>query len=281
MLHDATGGFPLFILEAVRMRGSSSATPGDLASWSDILAGRFEQVSRDARLTAELAAALRRDFTLSVLTAASELSTDDVVRAVDELWRQRLLRQRGDGYEFSHDLIREAAYASVSPAQRWLLHRRLAEVLEERPHASDEGLAGQIAEQHALAGDHGRAITWYLRGADAIGGVLAFDEILTLMRRALDEAERLPKSVHRDELELECRIRTSRTIVSLYGYAFAELEPTALRILELAERLGRVSDVVTAGEVLHGFHFVRGRMGDALQVARRVLEDARAHRDPN
>jgi DNA-binding SARP family transcriptional activator len=277
LLHDATGGFPLFILEAVRMRGSSSATPGDLASWSDILARRFEQVSHEARLTAELAAALRRDFTLPILTAASELPTDDVVRAVDELWRQRLLRQRGDGYEFSHDLIREAAYASVSPAQRWLLHRRLAEVLEERSHAQGDGLAAQIAEQHTLAGDHERAITWFLRGADAIGGILAFDEILTLMRRGLDEAERLPDSAHRDELEVECRIRTARTLVSLHGYAFAELEPTALRIVELAERLGRVSDAFTGGELLLSFHFVRGRMGDALQAARRTLEDAQAH----
>jgi hypothetical protein len=41
-----------------------------------------------------------------------------VVRAVDELWRSRILREVGGGYDFSHDLLRDAAYAGVSPPRR-------------------------------------------------------------------------------------------------------------------------------------------------------------------
>ena len=128
-------------------------------------------MSQEARATPSWRTALRRDFTLPVLTAASELPPDDVVRAVDELWRQRLLRQTGDGYDFSHDFVREAAYAAVSPAQRWLLHRRLAEVLEElagckamtwrhRSRSSTRSPATTAARRLVSA-----------RAADAIGGV--------------------------------------------------------------------------------------------------------------
>ena len=40
-----------------------------------------------------------------------------MVAAVDELWRRRILREFRDGYDFSHDLLRETAYAQVSPPQ--------------------------------------------------------------------------------------------------------------------------------------------------------------------
>ena len=61
-----------------------------------------------------------------------------MVGAVDELWRRRIMREFRDGYDFSHDLLRETAYAQVSPPKRWLLHRRIAQGLELL-HAEDTG----------------------------------------------------------------------------------------------------------------------------------------------
>jgi DNA-binding SARP family transcriptional activator len=274
LLHEATGGFPLFIVEALRSRQRSTPGPGP-EGWSDILTGRFDQVSPRARATAELAAALRRDFTLPVLTAASDLPADAVVRAVDELWRQRLLRPSGDGYDFSHDLVRDAAYALVSPAQRWLLHRRLAEVLEALPESERDAVAPQIAEQHALASNRQQAVHWYLRAADAIGGG-ALHESLTLTELALDQVLALPENQLRDELELDCLTRKTGTLISLFGYAHADVEPTSRRIADLAERLGRPEAGLSAGVVLHGYWFVRGRMNEALAVATLTYERAQA-----
>ena len=33
-----------------------------------------------------------------------------MVRAIDELWRRRIVVERGESYDFSHDLLRDAAY---------------------------------------------------------------------------------------------------------------------------------------------------------------------------
>ena len=89
-----------------------------------------------AREVAGLAAAVGTNFTLDLLTEASDLDVGTVVGAVDELWRRRIMREFGDGYDFSHDLLRYTAYAQVSPPKRWLLHRRVAQALELL-HADD------------------------------------------------------------------------------------------------------------------------------------------------
>jgi predicted ATPase len=91
-----------------------------------VLRHRLEQTGPTAHEVAGLAAALGRDFSLDVLVEASDLDADTVVRAVDELWRRRIVQERGGAYDFAHDLLRDAAYAQVSPPRRWLLHRRLA-----------------------------------------------------------------------------------------------------------------------------------------------------------
>ena len=124
------------MVEAVRGtadRGQAPREPGDLTT---VLRNRLEQATPAAREVAGLAAAVGRDFSLDLLTEASDLDADVVVGAVDELWRRRIMREFRDGYDFSHDLLRDTAYAQLSPPKRWLLHRRIAQSLELL-HAGD------------------------------------------------------------------------------------------------------------------------------------------------
>ena len=115
------------------------------------------------------------NFTLDLLTEASDLDADLVVEAVDELWRRRIIREFRDGYDFSHDLLRETAYAGISPPRRWLLHRRIAQGLELL-HAEDtDSVAAELAEQKARAGRPERAVH-YQRAADVAAGKSAYDE---------------------------------------------------------------------------------------------------------
>ena len=82
-----------------------------------MLRNRLDQATAAARQVAGLAA-VGTNFTLDLLTEASDLDAGIVVGAVDELWRRRILREFGDGYDFSHDLLRDTAYAQVSAPKR-------------------------------------------------------------------------------------------------------------------------------------------------------------------
>ena len=104
LLQAATGGFPLYVIEAVRGNTDSGGMPlpaGDLAA---VLRKRLDQGTAAAREVAGLAAAAGTNFTLDLLTEASDLDAGALVAAVDELWRRRIVREFRDGYDFSHDL---------------------------------------------------------------------------------------------------------------------------------------------------------------------------------
>src|SRR4029450_2165415 len=72
LLYDATGGFPLYVVEAARSvaQDQPGASPGQLLGWMGILPKRIQQLSPAGREVAGLAAALGRDFSIPLLAEA-------------------------------------------------------------------------------------------------------------------------------------------------------------------------------------------------------------------
>ncbi len=168
---------------------------------------------------AGLAAAVGTNFTLDLLTEASDLDAGTVVGAVDELWRRRIMREFRDGYDFSHDLLRETAYAQVSPPKRWLLHRRVAQALELL-HADDaDTVSAQLAEQYARGGRPERAVAYYRRAADVAAGMFAHAEAIRLHKEALSIVRSLPEGKDRDRQELEVLEAMAAPLNARYGYS--------------------------------------------------------------
>jgi DNA-binding SARP family transcriptional activator len=152
LLQATTGGFPLYVIEALRGAAGPDEAARPTGDIRAVLRNRLEQVSAAAREVAGLAAAVGTDFSLDLLTEASDLDADGVVQGVDELWRRRIMREFGDGYDFTHELLREAAYLQVSPPKRWLLHRRVAQGLELVHSGDPDAVAAQLAQQYARGG---------------------------------------------------------------------------------------------------------------------------------
>jgi DNA-binding SARP family transcriptional activator len=270
LLHATTGGFPLFVIEAVRSTADPGGTlpVGDLAA---VLRKRFEQATTPAREVAGLAAAVGTNFTLDLLTEASDLEADTVVDAVDELWRRRIMRELGDGYDFSHEMLREAAYAGVSPPKRWLLHRRIAQGLELL-HADDtDAVAAQLAEQYARGGRGDRALAYYRRAADVAAARFANAEAIRLHREALSIIEAMPAGRGRDSHELAVLEAMAAPLNAMYGYSSPALQQALERSIALADSLGRKDSTVTGLVALWTAQFVQGHTADSYQTATRTL----------
>jgi hypothetical protein len=271
LLQATTGGFPLFVIEAVRGRVDFSGSPrpgGDLMA---VLQGRLEQSAAAAREVACLASAVGTNFTLDLLTEASDLDADVVVAAVDELWRRRIMREFRDGYDFSHDLLREAAYAQVSPPKRWLLHRRVAQALELL-HADDtDAVSAQLAQQYARGGRPGRAVTYYRRAADIAAGRFAHAEAIRLHNEALSVVRGLPPGRDRDRQELDVLGAMAAPLNARFGYSSPQLQSVLERSVVLAESLGRRDLMLTALVGLWSTQFVQGRTADGYRAATRAL----------
>ena len=271
LLQATTGGFPLYVIEAVRGGadpGGTSPPAGDLAA---VLANRLDQATAAAREVAGLAAALGANFTLDLLTEASDLDAGTVVGAVDELWRRRIMREFGDGYDFAHDLLRDTAYARVSPPKRWLLHRRVAQALELL-HADDaDAVSAQLAEQYARGGRPARAVAYYRRAANVAAGMFAHAEAIRLHKKALSIVGHLPEGKDRDRQELQVLETMAAPLNARYGYSSPELQRALERSIDLAESLGRKDSTLAGLVALWATQFVQGRIADGYQTATRAL----------
>jgi predicted ATPase len=159
-LFGETEGNPLFIVETVRA-GLPTATQetesGELvciphplpSKVQDALSERLAQLSSPARELLNVAATIGREFTFDVLAATTELDggEDELIRAIDELWQRRIVREQGvDAYDFGHHKLREVVLASMSPARRRLLRRRLTSALEQEHTHGPDMTGGQIAD---------------------------------------------------------------------------------------------------------------------------------------
>ncbi len=117
-------GNPLFVVEMVRSgmenerTGDGSATasrPSLPPKVQSVIQRRLNHLSPAARQLLGLAATIGRSFSFALLQQASSHSEEELVQQIDELWQRGLVREQGlHTYDFSHDRIREAAYALVS-----------------------------------------------------------------------------------------------------------------------------------------------------------------------
>lgn len=215
LLYQGTEGNPLFIVEMVRAGFDRTASVSHQAGHAlamlaaptplparvrQVLEARLAQLSLPARAVIELAALLGREFRYSVLARASDLSEDQLVGCLDECWRRRIIRERGEeDYDFSHDKLREVAYAALSRTRRRWLHGQAAQALQA-VHAHDPDFAaGLVAGHYEAAGRPGQAIPFYQQAAAAARRVYAHGDALAILERAIALLPALPAGPACDE----------------------------------------------------------------------------------
>ncbi|GHO87484.1 BTAD domain-containing putative transcriptional regulator [Dictyobacter formicarum] len=153
-----------------------------------VLARRLAQLSPAARNLANVAAVIGREFSFPVLVRVSGEHEEKLLQGLDELWQRRMVREHNDrtanGYDFSHDKIREHVYASLSPVQRRLLHQRVAEALKAVHVENLDAVYGQIATHYEQAGLLAQAIPFYQEAGKVASRIYAHAEALRALERA-------------------------------------------------------------------------------------------------
>lgn len=288
-LFEETEGNPLFIIETVRAgldklpdqpprpepeaplqsSASSSLPPGVRA----MIASRLARLSPPARELAGLAATVGRAFSLDILAHVNRSDEDSIVSALDELWQRRIIRDHGaDTYDFTHDKLREIAYAETSAPQRQLWHRRVAQALEALRADDLDAVSGQIATHYEQGGAIGRAIPFYHRAALVAQRVFAYDDAIHLLRHSLAMLEQLPAGASRDTLELELSLALAPLYRITRGWTAPELERLVDRILALCDTVGSDEQRADALYGLQSMLVVQAR----LERVQLLVEDMQA-----
>ena len=231
VIASRTDGIPLFIEELVimlkqrqlvrRLNGiidfSSPEGVREVPnSLRDSLQQKLDELHQ-AKETAQLAAAIGREFDYDLLAAASPQSEAQLQTDLGELVKTELVflqrKVGGDSYIFKHALIRDAAYESMTSLHRTNTHRHIAQALERAQTDNNPQNPGLLARHWSEAGDYDKAVDYGGRAAKA-----------ALRRSSADEAISHGQTVQAwiDKLDADKQLDAKLAIFALLTSAFME-----------------------------------------------------------
>ena len=212
-LHRETEGNPFFIEEVLRHLLEVDALEGTewgrLASFTELgipdgvreaIQRRLAALSPAARRAVTMAAAIGRSFSIAVLDALAELPGDRLLEALEEAAERRIVEEETGAlgrYTFTHALIRETLYASLSGPRRVGLHRRIGAILEQQHAGDTEPPLGELAYHFVAAAEPGsaaKAVDYSVRAARRALAALAYEEAVGHFDRALEALQLVPSS---------------------------------------------------------------------------------------
>lgn len=175
-----SGGNPLLAVELARAESAGSAA-GPL----DELVR--ERLARHGAVGVEVlrwAAVLSPRIDVGTLATVAGIAAGDVGAAFDSAQRHAMLRAGEHGLRFAHDLIARAIYTDISPLRRQVMHRRVAELLEQDT-AQDLARAADLAHHATLSADPGLAARALVAAGRLSLRFFANDDAASLARRGL------------------------------------------------------------------------------------------------
>jgi len=265
-----SGGNPLLLIELARAAGSGSTASGRaLEELIDDRLRAFDDASRDLL---GWAAALGGEFGAERLAAAMALPVAEVLGRVTQFERRGLLRATVDGsFDFSHGLVRQVVYRSLSTPRRRALHRQIARAFAEAS-ADDPWLHGTVVHHASLAGDALVATRAALAAGQHWLRVFANVEAGQVAERGLALLGELAPGAERVQLEIGLlRLRVAAA-AGPGGRRLPDLSERIVQAVDTALALGLHAEAAAGWEILAYWRQASGDAagaGDASLAAER------------
>lgn len=191
-LHRLTGGSPFFareVLALVRARGQAVGRLQIPAGVRAVIDQRLARLSNACDDALKVAAVIGKTFAVDDLAAAGETTIEETLSVLGESTAAGITVTDADdpaAFRFSHDLLRETIYESMTPVARAASHARVAAALETRRggEASPASVAHHLIAAVPLI-ERTRAVEAAMRAGEAASALLAHEEASAWFERSL------------------------------------------------------------------------------------------------
>ncbi|SUS05938.1 SAM domain (Sterile alpha motif) [uncultured Defluviicoccus sp.] len=282
---ERTDGVPLFVEELTKavLEGGNARTVLSNAAALTVpatlhasLMARLDRLGSVAREVAQVGALLGREFSYELLAAVTRRKEAELNAALDQLVVAGLVFRQGAPpqatYLFKHALVQDAAYGTLLRGKRQELHRRVADLLEEKWSEIAEAQPELLAHHFVQAGLVEQAIDYYTRAGQRALARSAMAEATAQLKKGLELLTSLPDSASRQRRELELQIGLGRVLIGTRGFAAAEVGETYARARALCKQLSRPPQIVPVlyGQWVH--HLLKGPLRVARELAADMLQ---------
>jgi DNA-binding SARP family transcriptional activator/predicted ATPase len=251
----ASEGNPFFTLELARaLANGQNAMPESIEG---VLAEHLSRPEGPARTLLPWASALGREFDIGVLTRCVKLSPGEWDDALAELERYGIIRCIGEArYDFSHDLVRSAAYRRISQPRRRLIHSQIAQAFAAQIEANEGGhtLPNELIRHAELGGHHALAARGCILVGEHSMRLFANDEAVDVAERGMRHLGRTEPGPDRTQLQISLlRIQILASSGNRLG-RWPSLLVELSKALAAAEACGLSADAATGYFLLSLLH---------------------------
>lgn len=246
-----------------------------------LIQSRLASLSEPARRVLDAAVAAGREFEFEVVYRAAGLSESAALDALDELRAAGLFvpvrlaspvppdqphREAGYApsarYAFDHNLTMEVAYREVGEPRHRLMHRRLAEALEQfYGRQRLDSIAGLIAYNFAEGRAPERAAPYAYRAGQLAAGLAAWHEAIAFYELALPGETRPHQRI---------RLYLALGYAHLRAGQIAQSSETLRQALNLALEQEDTVTVEAAQLALARAHLGQARFAEAIRLSREL-----------
>jgi len=180
VLYERSGGNPL-VLAALAASGDEELPP----TLRDAVAAQVDSLGSEVAATLRTAAVLGPECDLELVAQVAGTPVVDVLARLEAAAVAGVVVERGSGFGFRHELVREAIAVTMGAARRALVHQMAARALASRPLSDPLAVA-----VHARAGgDRALASSSFLAAGHAASSRFDLDAAEEHVASALDLVE--------------------------------------------------------------------------------------------
>jgi tetratricopeptide (TPR) repeat protein len=292
-----TEGNPLFVVEmlthldetgALTLRQEEWQGPVTLADVGlpegirQLIGRRLERLGLTTRRLLTIGAVMGREFRLSDIEALVEAGEDAVLDAMDEALEAAIVTEDAGTpgtFSFTHTLVREALYTSITAARRVRLHHRIACALEQQPSSFESRMA-ELAYHFGQAAAYksaDKAAEYAARAGDYAATALAFENAAHWYRVALRAMDFIASGTEATAKRSELHVKRGRSFFAVGEWAAAkDAFESAVSLLGPAEHETRAELLVGLAEAafwLMDVRALRQFAGEAQVLADRAGRD--------
>lgn len=285
-LYQETEGNPFFIIEGIlslregeqpaRLPFGDGLERGGVRLPPPIqrlIEARLDRLDAQSQELLGIAAAIGRAFTFSLLEEVSEQASMTVVAALEEWQQKGLVSESADGYDFSHDKIRQVAYANLSRARRQYVHRSIAEIFENAVIPVD---AATLAHHYSRSDQAIKALPYLIEAGEQALRIHSYHEAQQFGSQAVSLLGRQAGPRQQQE-------RMDLNLQLAQAYAFSGDLVRAQEMIEQAEQLAaQVQDQARLGRIFRRaaqIFWLRSNPKTASDYAHRALRVAEEQQD--
>jgi hypothetical protein len=248
-----TEGNPMYIREVVRALREKPSASGEPqlrrypdGSWTfdhptelwdvppsveDAIADRLRPLSKLEREVLDAAAVIGRRCRYLTLLRLTGRSEDEVLKGLDGLMAQDLLRDSAgevESLEFQHNKVREVVYSQLTGIRRTRLHAQVADVLDDQRELIPPDEWEVAIGSHLLAArKYDGAAPHLLRAGEAALHLQAGQEAADYLRKALDAFEKSNALDPRKVADVRLLLGEALKVSSQLDAALRQLEVVA------------------------------------------------------